>query len=114
MSETHVDFTRRLRKLDRKHTALTKGTNLVLRRDGLIVAQPQRRVSLYPLQFLLLVAVALILFKAALLLHLGPQTYDDRVGTLAQGTGAEKAGAWVMQADPATVYVADQVGALLR
>jgi len=44
----------------------------------------------------------------------GPVTYDDRLSVLDSGTGVEQVGAWMMQIDPATVFLADQIGPILR
>ena len=49
-----------------------------------------------------------------LLAWLGPDTYGDRVADLAAGTPVEQAGAWVMQSDPASRFVADQIKPLLH
>jgi hypothetical protein len=50
-----------------------------------------------------------MMFKIGLVVALGAATYATRVGTLADGTAFERAGAWVMAADPSTLWVATQI-----
>jgi len=57
---------------------------------------------------------AFVFFKAFLVANLGPQTYDDRLARLNNGTVVEQAGAFVMQADPLTVYAAQKIRPVLR
>ncbi|MGC9371275.1 MAG: hypothetical protein ACP5DX_17205 [Paracoccaceae bacterium] len=71
-----------------------------------------RRMSLLR-PALLLVAVFMAL-KAALLLEIGPADYQDRVDRLRAGSQMEAAGAWAMQMDPMTVWLAQQMRELLR
>lgn len=56
----------------------------------------------------------MIAFKAVLYATLGGATYTNRVNDLASGTVIEQAGAWVMAADPITVWLAIQGKMLLR
>ena len=58
---------------------------------------------------LVLMAALGILLKGTILYYIGPGTYGERVATLAAGQGIDPVGAWLMQADPLTVLVADQL-----
>jgi hypothetical protein len=43
----------------------------------------------------------------------GPQTYESRVSALAAGQGFDPVGAWLMHADPATLFISQQLQAVL-
>lgn len=65
---------------------------------------------LKPLVFALLLGVAL---KSTIHYYIGAQTYESRVSTLAAGAGIDPIGAWLMHADPLTLYVSSQMQAVL-
>ena len=69
-----------------------------------------RRSILGPILFLLLCTV---LLKGIIHHSIGPQSYDERVAALRAGDGIERAGGWLMQAEPATLFVADQIALVL-
>ena len=70
----------------------------------------QRRSVLGPILFLVLCTV---LLKGMIHHSIGAQSYDERVASLRAGDGIERAGGWLMQAEPATVFVADQITRVL-
>ncbi|MGB3178920.1 MAG: hypothetical protein WBH14_13610 [Albidovulum sp.] len=72
----------------------------------------KRRVGL--LGPLALILMTIIGIKAAVYTTLGPDAYSLRISTLQAGTTADQIGAYVLQADPLTVMVADQVRSLIR
>ena len=113
MFRTQSTFDRRVQRLNRKHDAMARGYTTMLRKDGLIVVQPQRARARFPFKFLFIIVAALIVFKGLVLASVGAESYDARVAALATGTTVEKAGAWVMQSEPATRFVAEQVSAIL-
>ena len=82
--------------------------------DGLIVSRPKRQPIQISFRVVIFFLAAFIGFKAFLFAGVGPLTYQDRLANLQSGTVVEKAGAYVMQADPLTVYVATQIGSNLR
>jgi hypothetical protein len=115
MSQTQEqEFERRLRRLIRKHDRLAAGVVHRVGPDGLITAHPRRRWPVPPLRAIVMIVAVGFLFKAYLLFALGSATYDERLATLEAGNAFEKAGAAVMQPDPATVWIADQMAAYLR
>jgi len=114
MADSHLQFDNRLRKLSRKHQAMSRGYTTRMRSDGLIIAVPQRQRSRIPPQAIFLFFAAIIGFKAFLIASLGPVTYSDRVLRLQDGTWVEKAGAFVMQIDPASEWVATKIGPIFR
>jgi hypothetical protein len=62
-----------------------------------------------PLVMALLVGIAL---KSTIYYYIGAQTYESRVSALAAGQGIDPVGAWLMSADPLTLYVAGQMQAM--
>jgi hypothetical protein len=110
----HSEFDRRLRKLGRKHLAMSHGYTTIIRPDGLIVAEPRRVRVRLPIKGMLLIALAFIGFKGFLLSALGQSTYDDRLSELRAGTIVEKAGAWAMQPDRISIKMAEHLGPILR
>jgi len=62
----------------------------------------------------ILFLLALLAFKGFLIASLGPDAYNERVDKLQNGTMIEKAGAWVMHIEPASDFIAQQIGPILR
>jgi hypothetical protein len=114
MVKNQIQFDERLRLLSRKHRAMSHGYVTQIQSDGLIIARPRRQSSRVSARAVLLFVLAFFGFKAFLVANLGPRTYDDRLARLNEGTIVEQAGAFVMQADPVTMYVAGQIGPILR
>ncbi len=106
MSLTSMPFDRRLKRIVRNHKRMSRGVKHRVSSSGLIVARPRIYNPKFPIKGLTLAIVAMFAFKGFLHATLGEQTYDLRVAELASGTAVEKAGAWVMQADPATSMIA--------
>ncbi len=113
MTGKQLEFDQRITRLNKKHQKLNRGYRATMRSDGLVVMKPQRVRSAIPAKVLLLCLVGFFGFKAFLLSHLGPSAYESRVDSLNQGTSVEKAGAWVMQADPVTALIATQLNKVL-
>lgn len=63
-----------------------------------------------PLIFAALVGIGL---KGIIHYYIGAQTYEARVSALAAGTGFDPVGAWLMHADPGTLFVSGQLQALI-
>ena len=105
---TDAAFDSRLTRLARKHRKIMAGgVSYRMTRDGLITAHP--RVNLgpaFPMRTLALLLVAAFAFKALLLVALGDEPYASRLANLQAGSPVERAGAWIMQADPATAMMA--------
>ena len=47
--------------------------------------------------------------KGVIHYYVGAQTYESRVSALAAGQGFDPVGAWLMHADPATLWVSAQL-----
>jgi hypothetical protein len=107
------EFERRIRRLIRKHDRLAAGVVHKVGPDGLITAHPRRRVPMPPLRAIVMILAAGFLFKAYLIYALGTATYDERLAILEEGNAFEKAGAMVMQPDPASTWIAEQMAVYL-
>ncbi|MGQ0609781.1 MAG: hypothetical protein ACT4N9_01575 [Paracoccaceae bacterium] len=62
---------------------------------------------------LVTVAGFVLVLKALLFLSVGAVVYGQRVARLRAGEGLEPLGGWIMQADPLTRWLADQIGTVL-
>ena len=114
MSASQYDeFDRRMRRISRRHTQLSRGFVTSINEDGLVVAKPKRPMRRGALRGLILIAFVMMGFKAFLYAQLGPQAYAARVDALAEGSAFERGGAWVMTADPVTVTLARYIAAAL-
>ncbi|MEK0162540.1 hypothetical protein VWZ88_15280 [Phaeobacter sp. JH20_36] len=114
MGEHSNNFYARLDRLERKHGAMARGYTAKVRADGLIVVAPRRVQSRISGRSLILFVAAFLLFKGFLMAALGFGSYDYRVDQLRAGTGLEKAGAFVMQRDPVSQFLAEKIGPVLR
>lgn len=114
MVEEQVQFDRRIQRLSRKHQSMSRGYATRMRADGLIITTPRRSGVPVPVRAILFVFLALFAFKGFLLASIGPDSYADRVQRLSDGTVVEQAGAWVMQIEPASAFIASQIGPILR
>ncbi len=109
MSDVQMkEFYKRVRRIDRRHRSLARGFVLSLSRDGLIVAKPASDAWQIPWRGLLLVLVAMMGFKALLHAQIGAEAYNGRVAALSVGTLPEQIGAYVMHADPITLWLSQR------
>ncbi|MGL6208207.1 MAG: hypothetical protein ACRC14_00050 [Paracoccaceae bacterium] len=105
-----ADFYGRIARIERAHA---KGygfeANGTLGRSHYLRPVRQRRPLLRALIFALVCAFGL---KGAILYNVGPESYEARVERLQTGKDFDQLGAWLMQADPVTVWVASQIDAV--
>jgi hypothetical protein len=83
---------------------------------GTVRRRPSGRMGARALKLLkpVLMALALgICLKGLIHYYVGAQTYESRVSALAAGEGFDAVGAWLMQADPATLWLSGQMQTLL-
>ncbi|MEM8537508.1 MAG: hypothetical protein AAGF56_06570 [Pseudomonadota bacterium] len=114
MAQANVPFDKRLKKIEKRHDKIkASGAVKTVNSDGLIVSRPRLYKPRFPLKGLIVVFALGFLFKGFLFAYLGEAGYLDRVATLDGGPALERAGAWVMQPDPATVFVASGIEAIL-
>lgn len=111
MSASQYDeFDRRMRRITRRHTQLSRGYVTSVNDDGLVVAKPKRKFSRSTLRGIAIVVLVLMLFKGVLYSQLGPSGYAERLEGLSNGSAFEKVGAVLMAADPITVWLAGHIG----
>lgn len=82
--------------------------------DGLIVVRRRASRTRVPVRGLIYLACGFILFKAIALAQFGAQGYEERIAMLTEGTMVEQVSGWIMQADRATIWVADKIRPFLR
>ena len=63
---------------------------------------------------LFVAAVMALGLKGTIHYKVGSATYDQRVESLLQGQGIDRFGGWLMQADPATLWVSGFIGEMAR
>lgn len=107
------NFDKRMERILRKHQNIAHGYVPVLTEDGLIVAAPKKRPLRLPLRLMATTLVLAMAFKIMLFVAIGETAYAERVASLQAGGEWERVGAWVMAADPVTVWVADQIAIFL-
>lgn len=69
----------------------------------------RRRLRIPVLRPLVFALVFGTVLKALFLHHLGAPAYDARVAGLTAGSGIDRIGGWLMQADPVTSSLARQI-----
>ncbi len=82
--------------------------------DGLLTVRRRRGGSGLPFRGLLVILALVLGAKALMLAQDGPTAYGERVARLAEGSLVERAGGWIMQADPVTSAMADQLRPYLK
>lgn len=72
----------------------------------------RKRTSIWgPLFFVIVMSLVL---KGAIHYRIGEATYNERVADLMQGGSVDKIGGWLMQADPATLWISSAIRDLAR
>lgn len=105
----HRNFEARMGKINRRHQKLQRGYVMSVGHDGLIIAEPRERRMSVPWRGILFILTGFLLVKGMMLAQVGAESYQARVDRLAAGNQVEKVGAYVLHADPITVWIADQV-----
>ena len=109
MAQANVPFDKRLKRITRRHDRMGNGTVKTMTSDGLIVERPRMYKPRFPLKGLIVLLAIGFLFKGFMLSSLGEAGYAERVAGLSTGSVLEQGGAWVMQIDPATSYIAGKI-----
>lgn len=114
MTQTNSqNFDKRMERILRKHQNIAHGYVPVLTEDGLIVAAPKKRPLRLPLRLFATTLILAMAFKVMLFVAIGQAAYNERVAALQAGGEWERVGAWIMTADPVTVWLAEQVRVVL-
>ncbi|WP_299415235.1 hypothetical protein [uncultured Sulfitobacter sp.] len=115
MVYTKEDFQARVGHVDKKQSRLVRrGYTTRIDRNGVIVAKPKAMRLRLPVKGAFLLIVGFFCLKALILSANGPDTYNDRLTSLSNGNAIEVMGARVLAIDPATQFLADQMGPLFR
>lgn len=109
-----ANFDARLKKIDRTRSRMVGGYSAQVTKQGLIVFRPKRRRTGFSVRGLAFLILGFFLFKGVVLAHLGQTVFDQRVAALNTGTVVEQAGAFVMQSDPVSVQIANQLRPFLN
>ncbi|NNK68468.1 MAG: hypothetical protein HKO95_17220 [Rhodobacteraceae bacterium] len=104
------DFYRRMDRITRHHRKLSQGYVTTMNEDGLIVAEPRTLRRIVPWRSLLFTLFVVMAFKGWLFASIGPAAYEARVISLQNGSLVMQAGAYVMTADPVTLWIATLFG----
>ena len=106
MALEHKPFELRIGRIMRHRRKLAGGYDLILNADNLIVPCPHAATLAFPWRGLCLALVVGLGFKALLMATFDAPTYTEKLTMLAEGRPLERAGAWVMQPDPASIAMA--------
>lgn len=104
-----IEFSKRLNRIGRQHRQLEAGFVTSLDHNGLVIAKPRRRVMAVPYKGLFMCVCIMMLFKAMLYTSLGAGVYNERVARLEAGSVVERAGGYVMKADPVTIWLGERM-----
>jgi len=113
MTNAYKSFDKRLTRIGRKRARLVHGYSSQVGKDGLIVFRPKHSRGGFPIRGLVFLVVGFFCFKALILAHLGETVYSQRVDALAAGSVVEEAGAFVMQAEPVSLAIAQLIRPLV-
>ncbi len=106
-------FERRQRAVTQKHRKLAQGYITKVNRNGVIEHKPVRKLKTPPLGGLLIALTGFLAFKGVMLANLGTANYAQHVEVLAEGSIADKLGAWVLGVDPVTLWLGVHLQSLL-
>ncbi len=105
------DFYNRVSRIEKSHA---KGYGFEA--AGTVRRRSSNRSGMRSLKFVKPLVMALVLgagMKGMIHYYIGTNTYESRVSALAAGTGFDPLGAWLMHADPVTLWISDQMQTLL-
>lgn len=115
MVYTRDDFNTRLNNVDGKRSKLIRrGYTTRVDNNGIIIAKPKPMRLRLPVKGAFLMVLCFLGLKAFMLYANGPETYNERLATLQNGSIVEQWGAVVLVVDPATQFFADQLAYLIH
>lgn len=114
MTDAYQGFDNRLYRIGRNRDRMAQGYTSHIGRDGLIVFSPRRRREGFPIKGLGMLVIGFFCFKGLILAHLGDAVYAARVDTLAAGSPVEQAGAFMMQAEPVSLGIAQYIRPFIK
>ncbi len=115
MSASQFDeFDRRMRRISKRQSKLSRGHVTKVNPDGLVVAKPKRRSYRSLMRGAVILIAALMIFKGVAYQQLGANVYEARVSTLKEGSVLEQSGALLMTPDPVTIWISNKIASLVR
>ncbi|SPF77877.1 hypothetical protein [Pseudoprimorskyibacter insulae] len=112
MSEAMRSFDRRAKNVQSTHRKLAGGYTEKINKNGIVELKPRKTISLGPLRYIVLFALAFIGLKGLILSQIGFEAYDGHLAFFELGSTGERMGAWLMQIDPATAWIANLLQSL--
>ncbi len=114
MENVYSRFERRSNAVRTKHLQMADGFVTRINGNGVLVQVPAKRRGGLSVGTLLIALLCAVLIKAMNYLQLGESAYAARTAELAQGSSLEQAGAFILQMDPATLWIAQQIATFLN
>ena len=114
MTYVNAPFEKRLRKIVRTNNRMANaGVVHKMRSDGLVVAKPRLYAPRFPWRGMVLLTLAVFVFKGYVHFALGAADFNQRITALSEGSVFEKIGGLAMQADPITLSASQFFSQLL-
>lgn len=116
MASDKTDFTKRVARIERQKTLMAEnGARAKKGKDGLVEYVPKGGTMgfRFPWRALVILGVFLFAGKVGIFRALGPEAYTQKLSALEEGTQIDQVGAVIMQVDPATQWVSDQIDRFL-
>lgn len=108
-------FVDRVNNVLRKHGNAPAGYVKLEERNGILIPVQRRRFAIAtPLRGFVYALGILFALKAFLLFSIGIAPYTTRIATLDGGSVVEQIAGWLMQPDPASLWIAAQAHMLLQ
>lgn len=108
--EASLKFDKRVRTIARKNRRIARGHTTYIDSMGIVRKKSVKRGPHIPFRGLFTIALGFCLFKAVVLASAGSKVYDTRLDGMLGGTAFEQAGAWALQIDPVTRFMAGIIG----
>lgn len=114
MAYVNAPFEKRLRKIVRTNNRMaTAGVVHKMKPDGLVVAKPRLYAPRFPWRGLILLILAVFMFKGYVHYALGDADFNQRIAALSEGTVFEQVGGLAMHADPMTLTISELLNKFL-
>ncbi len=112
MEYVNTTFAERVQRLNKKDKAMPNGLGTTVNCNGESVICKRKTRDFNPRRGLAIIMLVFFGMKGMFYEQLGPITYSGRISSLEQGVLIERWGAKLMQADPVTLWVSEQIGKL--
>lgn len=113
MTDSYSDFRARVARIyeleEEASRAPSRPVSTRVDRNGYIVIRGRKPGFRVPWTGIMMTLVAVLLLKGAIIARLGPNVYQAQMGRLMPSTLLEQVGAWTLQPDPISRWVALQI-----